>query len=126
MPGRRFTVSLPPRLLLLNSNQRLDRYTTADITRMLRRAAWAASHRIPAMERAHIIGVVHPANHQRRDPANWYPSFKACIDGLVDRGVLPDDDYTRLLGPDMRIGHIVEGGRLVLHIRELEPARARL
>lgn len=126
MPGRRFTVSLPPRLLLLNSNQRLNRYTTADITKVLRRAAWAAANHIPPMERAHIIGVLHPENRQRRDAANWYPSFKACIDGLVDRGVLPDDDHTRLLGPDMRIGHIVEGSRLVLHIRELEPARVRL
>ncbi|WP_274557999.1 hypothetical protein [Streptomyces spiramyceticus] len=124
MPGRRFTVALPPRLLLLNANQRLNRFQTADRTKVLRRAAWASAQRIPHMQRAHIIGVLHPTNNQRRDAANWYPSFKACVDGLVDRGILPDDDHTRLLGPDMRIGHIVDGSRLVLHIRELEPDTA--
>ncbi|WP_438470881.1 hypothetical protein [Streptomyces asiaticus] len=119
MPGRRFRVALPPRLLLLNSNQRLHHHRRADITRVLRRAAWAASRELPFLERAHIIGVLHPEDRQRRDPANWYPSFKACVDGLVDQGVLEDDDHTRVVGPDMRIGHVVSGSRLVLHVREL-------
>ncbi|TLQ46101.1 hypothetical protein [Streptomyces marianii] len=121
MPGRRFRVALPPRLLLLNSNQRLHHHRRADITRVLRRAAWAASRAVPHLERAHIVGVLHPEDRQRRDPANWYPSFKACVDGLVDQGVLDDDDHTRVIGPDMRIGHVVTGSRLVLHIRELAP-----
>jgi hypothetical protein len=76
---------------------------------------------VPHLERVHIIGVLHPKDRQRRDPANWYPSFKACIDGLVDQGVLDDDDHTRVVGPDMRIGPVVEGARLVLHIRDLTP-----
>ncbi|MFF8990064.1 hypothetical protein ACF09H_08980 [Streptomyces sp. NPDC014983] len=122
MPGRRFRVALPPRLLLLNSNQRLHHHRRADITRVLRRAAWAASRAVPHLERAHIVGVLHPEDRQRRDPANWYPSFKACVDGLVDQGVLDDDDHTRVIGPDMRIGHVVAGSRLVLHIRELDTA----
>ncbi|MEV0257691.1 hypothetical protein AB0H82_25965 [Streptomyces sp. NPDC050732] len=123
MPGRRFRVALPPRLLLLNSNQRLH-HRRADITRVLRRAAWAASRGLPSLERAHIIGVLHPEDRQRRDPANWYPSFKACVDGLVDQGVLEDDDHTRVVGPDMRIGHVVSGSRLVLHVRELPPGES--
>ncbi|MFE2034248.1 hypothetical protein ACFXBB_13525 [Streptomyces scopuliridis] len=122
MPGRRFRVALPPRLLLLNSNQRLHHHRRADITRVLRRAAWAASRELPFLERAHIVGVLHPKDRQRRDPANWYPSFKACVDGLVDQGVLDDDDHTRVVGPDMRIGHVVSGSRLVLHVRELAAA----
>lgn len=56
---------------------------------------------------------------RRRDPANWYPSFKALLDGLVDQGVLQDDDHTRLVGPDMRIGEVAAGSRLALHIRDL-------
>ncbi|MFE9553138.1 hypothetical protein ACFYOD_06605 [Streptomyces sp. NPDC006703] len=121
MPGRRFRVALPPRLLLLNSNQRLHHHRRAELTKVLRRAAWAASRGVPHLERAHIIGVLHPTDRQRRDPANWYPSFKACVDGLVDQGVLDDDDHTRVVGPDMRIGHTVAGARLVLHIREVAP-----
>ncbi|MFG2022280.1 hypothetical protein [Streptomyces sp. NPDC048825] len=122
MPGRRFRVALPPRLTLLNANQRPHHYRRAEITRVLRRAAWAASRGVPHLERVHIVGVLHPDDRQRRDPANWYPSFKACIDGLVDQGVLDDDDHTRVVGPDMRIGHVVKGARLVLHIRDLTPA----
>ncbi|WP_405889444.1 hypothetical protein OG427_02715 [Streptomyces sp. NBC_00133] len=119
LPGRRFRVAMPPQLTLLNANQRPHHYQRAEITKVLRRAGWAASRGIPHLERAHIIGVLHPNDRQRRDPANWYPSFKACIDGLVDQGVLDDDDHTRVIGPDMRIGHVVKGGRLVLHIRDL-------
>jgi hypothetical protein len=121
MPGRRFRVAMPPRLMLLNANQRPHHYQRAEITKVLRRAAWAASRGVPHLDRAHIIGVLHPNDRQRRDPANWYPSFKACIDGLVDQGVLDDDDHTRVVGPDMRIGHVVKGARLVLHIRDLTP-----
>ncbi|MFE7129313.1 hypothetical protein ACFVIM_00440 [Streptomyces sp. NPDC057638] len=123
-PGRRFRVALPPRLTLLSANQRPHHFRRAEITKVLRRAAWAASADVPRLERAHIIGVLHPADRQRRDPANWYPSFKALLDGLVDRGVLDDDDHTRVVGPDMRIGHVVKGARLVLHIRELALPRA--
>ncbi|MFF3976989.1 hypothetical protein [Streptomyces sp. NPDC001828] len=119
MPGRRFRVALPPRLLLLTSNQRLHHHRRAELTKVLRRAAWAASQGVPHLERVHIIGVLHPADRRRRDPANWYPSFKACVDGLVDQGVLEDDDHTRVIGPDMRIGCAVSGARLVLHIREI-------
>ncbi|MGW4981238.1 hypothetical protein [Streptomyces mirabilis] len=119
MPGRQFRVALPPRLTLLNANQRLHYHKRAEITRVLRRAAWAASRAVPHLERVHIIGVLYPEDRQRRDPANWYPSFKACVDGLVDQGVLADDDHTRVVGPDMRMGHVVEGARLVLHIRDL-------
>ncbi|MDH6499567.1 hypothetical protein [Streptomyces sp. SAI-149] len=122
MPGRQFRVALPPRLTLLNANQRFHHHKRAEITRVLRRAAWAASRAVPRLERVHIIGVLHPEDRQRRDPANWYPSFKACVDGLVDQGVLDDDDHTRVVGPDMRMGHVVEGVRLVLHIRDLTPA----
>ncbi|WP_172387148.1 hypothetical protein [Streptomyces sp. MNP-20] len=118
-------MALPPRLLLLNANQRLSPFRRAELTKVLRRASWAAARGIPQLERAHIIGVLHPQNRQRRDPANWYPSFKACVDGLVDQGILEDDDHTRVVGPDMRLGHVVEGARLVLHIRELPPVGAR-
>jgi hypothetical protein len=27
----------------------------------------------------------------RRDPINWHPTIKPCIDELVERGLLPDD-----------------------------------
>ena len=54
-------------------------------------------------------GAPHPGPGPGRpgpptDPANAYPAVKALIDGLVDAGVLPDDDAAHLDGPDMRLG----------------------
>ena len=31
------------------------------------------------------------------------PTLKALVDGLVDAGLLPDDDARHLQGPDMRL-----------------------
>lgn len=42
------------------------------------------------------------ADNRRRDPGNWYPTAKAIVDGLVDAGILIDDDHTKVVGPDMR------------------------
>ncbi|MFI7315187.1 hypothetical protein [Streptomyces hygroscopicus] len=131
---RTYTITLKAGLKLLNANQRPHHHQKAKITRELRGAAMeavaehdtlmtdlAAAKPGPLLQRAHILGVLHPATARRADPANWYPSFKAAVDGLVDAGVLEDDDHTRLLGPDMRLGSVVKGGQLVLRIRELAP-----
>ncbi|MFE3577971.1 RusA family crossover junction endodeoxyribonuclease [Streptomyces vinaceus] len=119
LPGRRFLVRLPPGLDLLNANDRLHHHQRAQKTRALRQAARFASRGLPKLDRVHVIGVFHPHDRRRRDPANWYPTFKALLDGLVDQGVIQDDDHTRLVGPDMRIGEVIAGARIVLHIRDL-------
>ncbi|MEY2232065.1 MULTISPECIES: hypothetical protein [unclassified Streptomyces] len=119
LPGRRFLVRLPPGLDLLNANDRLHHHERARKTRALRQAARFASRGLPKLDRVHVIGVFHPQDRRRRDPANWYPTFKALLDGLVDQGVIQDDDHTRLVGPDMRIGEVTLGPRLALHIRDL-------
>ncbi|MGW4028208.1 hypothetical protein ACWEFL_02630 [Streptomyces sp. NPDC004838] len=131
---RRFTLALPPGLRLLNANQRVHHRVRAEITSSIRnaamnacsetpdmRAALVLSGDQPLMQRAYVLGVLHPPSRRRADPANWYPSFKAAVDGIVDAGVLDDDDHTRLVGPDMRIGPVAKGGRIVLHIQELTP-----
>lgn len=53
---------------------------------------------------AHVIGELRFSDNRRRDPNNWNPTAKACIDGLVDARVFPDDNHTIVVGPDMRIG----------------------
>ncbi|MGW9437979.1 hypothetical protein [Streptomyces sp. NPDC055607] len=133
--NRRFAIPLPAGMRLLNANQRVHHRVRADITQALRgaamaacsedpdmRAALASAGENPVLQRAYILGVLHPPSRRRADPANWYPSFKAAVDGLVDAGVLEDDDHTRVVGPDMRIGPVVKGGRIVLHIQELTEA----
>lgn len=129
---RSFTITLPPGLRLLNANEKLHHRRKAEYVQALRGAAMAACSEDPAMraaladanpepvlQHAYILGIYHPVRGGRFDPANWYPSFKAAIDGLVDAGVLEDDDHTRLVGPDMRRGPKTTSKRISLHIQEL-------
>ncbi|WP_336214423.1 hypothetical protein [Nonomuraea sp. LPB2021202275-12-8] len=121
-PPPDWTVELPPGLKLLNSNQRPHPMVRAKLTRVLREAGQraAAEAGIPHMERVYVICELRPSDRRRRDPGNWYPSAKAAVDGgLVDAGALDDDDHTRLIGPDMRLGEVVRGSQLVLHIWDI-------
>lgn len=135
--GPVYTVTLPAGLKLLNANDRVHHQQRAAITKALRSAAAFAAFQDPHLRRAliaarpepllcraHILGVLHPGNRGRRDPANYYPSFKAAVDGLVDAGLFEDDDSAHVHGPDMRLGPVVKRSQLVLHIREL-PGVAR-
>ncbi|MFE7077886.1 hypothetical protein ACFU96_48215 [Streptomyces sp. NPDC057620] len=133
---RTFTLALPPGLKLMSANQRLHHRVRAGLTADIRgaamatcsenehmRAALAVAGSDPVLEHAYILGVLHPGSRRRIDPANFYPSFKAAVDGLVDAGVLEDDDHTRVVGPDMRLGPVVKGGRLTLVIQEISRAQ---
>ncbi len=104
---RRWRLSLPdgPHL---TANQRLHwaerGRRTADWrhnTRMVAREA-----RIGELDRIGVHLEIHPPDRLRRDPSNWAPTQKACVDGLVDARVVPDDSpayvvegMPRLLAP---------------------------
>lgn len=126
-----FTIELPVGLPLLNANRRTHHHVRAVRTRTIRAAAieavaghselmsaLAAAKPNALFQRARIVGYYRPARAGRADPANWYPSFKAAVDGLVDAGLLEDDDHTRLIGPDMRLGAKTPGGQLMLVIND--------
>ncbi|HEY5834935.1 hypothetical protein [Streptomyces sp.] len=116
-------IELPAKTLLVNANDNLHFRRKAERVKVIRNAAWSVARhmKIPALERAHVFFVIHPdTKGRRRDPGNWAPSAKAAVDGLVDAGVLPDDNHTRLLGPDPRIGTPVPGAQLVLVITDLD------
>lgn len=129
-----FVIELPAGLKLLNSNRALHYKDRMKLVAQLRRAARDAVRECPALvdalaaarpgplfQRAHVLGVVHPRTNGRRDPANWYPSFKAAVDGLTDVGLFEDDDHAHVLGPDMRLGAVRRREQIVLVVRGLEP-----
>jgi hypothetical protein len=131
---RPYVIELPARLPLLNANKGMHVQDRRRITARLRAAAKDAVGECPALldameaarpnylfPRAHILGVLHPSTNGRRDPANWYPSFKAAVDGLCDAGLFEDDDHTRVLGPDMRLGAVRDRDQIVLVVRALAP-----
>ncbi|WP_333745549.1 hypothetical protein [Streptomyces sp. IBSBF 2950] len=125
LPGtaaRSWRVELPVGLELMNSNDRPTIPQRARLTRELRQAGRAAAlrARVPRLERAYITCYLRPVDRRRRDPGNWYPSAKAALDGVVDAGILADDDATRVLGPDMRLGDVIKPGpQLVLVVTDL-------
>jgi len=51
----------------------------------------AKSNRVPRMGGAHVTLHWVPKDKRRRDTDNPIPTLKACIDGLVKAGVVPDD-----------------------------------
>ena len=123
--GQAFTITLPAGMELLNANDRDSHWARRKrITRALREAAgWAArAQHIPPLTRARITAVYEPPDRRRRDAPNWYPSFKAAIDGLVDAKVLVDDSDRYVTALEMKCGERCPRGRIVLHLTEVAAA----
>ena len=115
---REWRLAMPPGQELLNANDRLHWAKWNRITQQLRSDAHLMARylKIPRLARARIDAIYEPPDSRRRDAGNWYPTYKAQIDGLVDAGVLADDDHTRVDGPHMSIGDRFPKGRIVLSV----------
>lgn len=106
----------------LNSNQRLHWATRARHTRRIREAA---AWRVRAlgeqpMDAVEITAVIHPKTARRFDPHNWQPTVKAAIDGIVDAGLIVDDDSSRVLSVAFQAGEKdPRGTRLRLIVKEV-------
>jgi hypothetical protein len=88
-------------------------------------AGWyTRAARVPKLHRVHIVAELRFTDRRRRDPCNYYPTVKACVDGLVDVGVLHDDSADYVLGPDMRLGTTALRGGVILHIWPTENLEA--
>lgn len=126
---RSWVIPLPPGLKLLNENEtrRLHWRRVREMAAVVRAEALKAGEKaredgVPQLRAAHVFFVIHPGPKvTRRDPLNWAQSAKPAVDGaLVDAGILVDDDSTRLLGPDARLGAPVKGSQLVLIVTDLD------
>jgi crossover junction endodeoxyribonuclease RusA len=103
----------------LTANKRQGRWAAARMTKNWREiAAWRAHRGIGpiCIRRAHVVCELRFSANRRRDPANWAPTAKAVVDGLVDAGVFPDDDALHVIGPDMRLGPAQRAEQLIVHI----------
>lgn len=110
----------------INSNQRLHRMQTAKLTKAWRTASQVASKGLePLQTPIRVVAYIWKPRNGRYDPGNLYPTAKAILDGLVDSGLIEDDDYTRVVGPDMRHGG-KGSAEIVLKIREIAAISAKI
>lgn len=91
------------RAQLLTANQRMHFHDKRRRTTYWRQLA--AELVVPQFTTARIVITFTLPERRRRDVANLYPTAKAIVDGLVDAGLLPDDNDNHLTGPDLRRGY---------------------
>ena len=116
---RTWTIVDTERPWTANAERRWHHHKRAEVVRDAReRWGWLAkAERVPALLRVSVEAT--PIKKTRAawpDVAACYPAVKAAIDGLVDAGVVPDDDPThvvRITFHAPRIGD-VDGLRLVV------------
>lgn len=75
----------------LTSNDRLHFRDVARRASALRKLASKETVQ-PLQSPVRVTVTVQQDTARRFDPANWYPTVKPLIDGLVDAGILSDDD----------------------------------
>lgn len=112
----------------LNANQRgawSRRYRAVRAWREASTHATLTTGVLP-LRQVYVLAELRFPTNRRRDPGNWYPTVKACIDGLVDAGILRDDNAEQLVGPDLRLGEREAGtnGCVILHIWPVTPEEA--
>ena len=96
-------LTIPAPAEFINSNSRMHPQKKGKLTRLWREAAKAAALGLPPFAcPVHIVAYVQKPVRNRFDPGNWYPTAKAVVDGIVDAQLLTDDDWKRVVGPDMR------------------------
>lgn len=81
---------------MLSANDRFHFRKVASLTKQLRRLAYyqtkKPSNPFSKENPCLVIVTIHPPTKKRMDPPNWYPTIKALLDGMVDRGVFTDDN----------------------------------
>lgn len=125
--GNWYVVTIPPEFELININSTRGGHfrVKGPKVKALREAGRTAvaDLGIPPMTLARVVcHVTRDRLGDRWDPANWYPSAKAVVDGFTDAGLWPDDSIRHVVGPDMRGVYGVKCppyGRLTFEIFDL-------
>lgn len=99
------TLTLPWTTPPLMSNARLHHMQRSRIVADIRTTVgWLAkAHLKPVAKGVTITVIWTVTDRRRRDAGSLAPTGKAAIDGLVDAGILPDDDSTTVLEERYRI-----------------------
>lgn len=80
---------------MISANDRMHFRVKSQLTQFLRRLSANRTWSRPVYTRKNPCTItidVQPPTSRRMDAPNWYPTVKALIDGLVDSGLLSDDN----------------------------------
>ena len=118
------TITFPAPCELINANHRMHWAPKAALTRTWRDTACrqAKAQGLARVVRAHVVITISFNDNYRRDVGNLAPTAKACLDGIVDAGCLPDDNDAHVTGPDLRRGPKI-AGRVPMVTVELRDAQ---
>lgn len=123
VPSGEFRLELPKLADWLNLNVNLHWAPRNKRVQAWRHGAHIMSRQanLPkGLQRVRIDAYVWKSSKRAYDPHNLMPTLKPVVDGLVDYGLIPDDNTTHVAGP-----FIHHGGygteKLVLVIKNLEP-----
>lgn len=125
MPNR-WTLVIEGPLFTLNGERGMHYHKRAKLVKTWREATYLAAleAKIPKMKSINVMFVPHRKNRRNMaDTGGHFPVAKACIDGLVDAQVIPDDgpEFVKSLefkapyidgGEDRAMLYITEVGRL--------------
>lgn len=125
-PMRVYRLTLPWTSPPLSLNHRLNRYDYARQVRNVRETtAWLAKAalrqgRLARLDRIRVELHYQPRDNRERDDDNPVATLKACVDGLVDAGVVAGDGrkWVRREMPIIHDATPGQPGRLWLEIRE--------
>lgn len=113
-------LDVPAPCKFVNANDRTHPLVKARLT-----ASWRAAGRLavphntePFTGRVRVLAHIYKPRRGRYDPNNLNGTTKAILDGIVDAGVLPDDSFEYVDGPDHRHGGYGQP-RIVFTLEEL-------
>ncbi len=106
-------IDLPWTTPPLTANQRMHWAKKAAVVREVRWTAWALARKAPRADRLIVTLHYQPRDIRRRDAHNLWPTLKACVDGLIDAKLAPDDDTAHVSTPEPVI-HPPDGAKAAM------------
>lgn len=107
----------------LTANQRHPHWAVeAKLKKQVRGKTLELTQHFPAMKRISVQLTWWVNDRRRRDTDNLWPTLKACCDGLVDAGLVPDDTPEFMDKPQPQIVYVkkqVMPAHVELFIREI-------
>lgn len=120
---RSFTIVIPDTPISQNSDTWKGRWTRRKYKRDLEEVVFwlCKEQRIPALGKVRLSAVVYWGDKRKRDFDNFFTLWKVAQDGLVNAGVIADDDQAHIPeSPTLRFEHDPEFPRTEITIAEVE------